>query len=255
MFGVALVMAIALPLKTAMFFAWLSALKLRSRTAFLSALSLANYSEFGLIVCSISVASGLLAKEWLVIMALAVSISFVFSALINARAHGLYARWSNVINRFQRSERLPEDAFLEPGEASVLIAGMGRVGSGAFDAFNDHLNQHACGVDVDIKRVNEQRALGRNVVLGDAEDLDFWSTINLESIRLIVFAMPNHLDTLEAVKLLRKVGYKGRTAAIAKYEDQKIVLLKAGIDEVFNYFAEVGIGLAEQSLHLIEPNH
>jgi predicted Kef-type K+ transport protein len=254
MVGVALIMAIALPIKAAMFFAWLAQLKLRGRTAFLSALSLANYSEFGLIVCAMSVANGLLAKEWLVIMALAVAISFVFSAIVNARAHGLYARWSHWIARFEKSERLPDDSFLEPGDATVLIVGMGRVGSGAFDAFGEHFQQDVCGVDVDIKRAAQQRRKGRNVVVGDAEDLDFWSSIKLDSIRLIIFSMPNHLDTLEAVKLLRKVGYKGKTAAIAKYEDQKATLLKAGINEVYNYFADVGIGLAEQSFHLIGTN-
>lgn len=252
MIGVALVMAIALPVKAAMFFAWLTQLKLRSRTAFLTALSLANYSEFGLIVCAISVANGLLDKEWLVIMALAVSISFVFSALVNAQAHRLHSRWNLLISRFERPERLPDDRFADPGDASVLVVGMGRVGSGAFDAFSNHLNERVCGIDVDLNRVQQQLEDGRNVILGDAEDLDFWSSINLQSIRLIIFSMPTHLDTLEAMKLLQIAGYQGKTAAIAKYEDQKAVLLKAGIDEVFNYFAEVGIGLAEQSFHLLE---
>ena len=68
MLGVALIMAVALPIKAAMFFFWLTRLKLRSRTAFLTALSLANYSEFGLIVCSVAVGQGLLEKEWLVVM-------------------------------------------------------------------------------------------------------------------------------------------------------------------------------------------
>lgn len=255
MLGAAIIMAIALPLKTGLFFVWLTRLKLRSRTAFLSAVSLANYSEFGLIVCSVSVAHGLLAKEWLVIMALAVSISFVFSAIINANAHKFYSRWSVQIKRYEHPERLPEDPFPESGKANVLVVGMGRVGTGAYDAFSKDLHKDVCGVDVDKGRVERQRLLGRDVILGDAEDSDFWTHINLKSIRLIVFSMPNYLDSLEAIKQLQYLGYQGRTAAIAKYEDQRGILLDAGIDEVFNYFAEVGAGLAEQSIHLADrPN-
>ena len=254
MFGVAFIMAIALPIKAALFFAWLTALRLPSRTAFLSSLSLANYSEFGLIVCAFSVSSGLLAKEWLVIMALAVSLSFVFSAVINAYAHRLFLRWHDIINRFERSERPSEKALVDLGSASVLVIGMGRVGTGAFDSFSEHWKKQVCGVDVDAKRVEKQRKAGREVIAGDAEDADFWSSLNLQPIDLIVFSMPNHLDTLEAVKLLQQLGYQGKTAAIAKYEDQKATLLKAGVDEVFNYFAEVGIGLAEQSAHLAESS-
>jgi glutathione-regulated potassium-efflux system ancillary protein KefC len=248
----AMIMAIALPIKAYMFFVWLTHLKLRSRTAFLSAMSLANYSEFGLIVCSVSVAQGLLAKEWLVIMALAVSLSFVFSSIINANAHRLYSRWSSYIKRFENRERLPEDPFPDPGNATILVVGMGRVGVGAYDAFHEHLQKKVCGVDVDIERITIQRQAGRYVIFGDAEDPDFWAQINLEFIQLIIFTMPNPLDALEAVKRLQYIGYQGKTAAIAQYEDQQNILLEAGVDKVFNFFAEVGAGLAEQSIYLTE---
>jgi hypothetical protein len=247
----AFIMAVALPVKAGMFFVWLTMLKTRSRTAFLSAMSLANYSEFGLIVCAVSVSYGLLAKDWLVIMALAVSLSFVFSAVINAKAHGWYSRWSHHIKRFERIERLPEDPFPEAGNASVLVVGLGRVGIGTYDGFRAVLHKEVCGVDVDVERINTQRQEGRNVILGDAEDPDFWAHINLDSIRLIIFSMPNQLDSLEAIKQLKRVRYQGKTAGIAQYEDQKASLLQAGIDEVFDYFAEVGTGIAEKSGHLV----
>jgi predicted Kef-type K+ transport protein len=252
MLGIAVIMAIALPIKAGLLFVWLTHLKLRSRTAFLSALSLANYSEFGLIVCSVSVVHGLLAKEWLVIMALAVSLSFVFSAIINANAHKLYSLWESYIKRFERLERLPEDPFPESDNANVLVVGMGRVGVGAYDTFHDHLHKNVCGVDVDKLRVEKQLKAGHHVILGDAEDPEFWAHINLKSVQLIIFAMPNYLDSIEAVKQLKNIGYQGKTAGIAQYEDQKTKLLDAGIDEVFDYFAKVGAGLAEQSIHLVE---
>jgi glutathione-regulated potassium-efflux system ancillary protein KefC len=254
MLGVALIMAIALPIKAGMFFMWLTRLKLRSRTAFLSAISLANYSEFGLIVCAVSVSYGMLAKEWLVIMALAVSLSFVFSAVVNANANKIYSRWSYYIKGFEHTERLLEDPVPESGNANILVVGMGRVGVGAYDAFHEHLHSNVCGVDADKERIEHQRLAGRSVILGDAEDPDFWAYINLQSIRLIIFATPNYLDSLEAIKQLQYVGYQGKTAGIAQYEDQRAILLDAGIDEVFDYFAKVGTGLAEQSIHLVEKH-
>lgn len=254
MLGAALIMAIALPFKGALFFVWLTRLKLRSRTAFLSAMSLGNYSEFGLIVCSVGVSYGLLSKEWLVIMALAVSISFVVTVLVNANVHSVYSRWRKYINSFELPERLPDDPFPELGDANILVVGMGRVGMGAYDAFYDHLQQNVCGMDVDKGRIEKQRRAGRHVILGDAEDPDLWAHINLEPVRLIIFSMPSYLDSLVAVKQLKQVGYRGKTAGIAQYEDQKSLLLKAGIDEVFDYAAKVGTGLAEQSFHLAEEN-
>lgn len=252
MLGVALIMAIALPAKAALFFFLLTRLKLRSRTSFLTSLSLANYSEFGLIVCSISVHNGLLNKEWLVIMALAVALSYIFSSAINVKAHCLYTRWNYLIRYFERPERLTEDIFAQPNGSSVLIAGMGRVGTGAYQALlgSDYANS-ICGVDVDKDRVAMHCQAGRRVIIGDAEDPDFWAHINLDNIQLIILAMPSHLDILEAVKQLKDIGYKGKTSGIAHYDDDKKRLLAAGIDEAFNFYAEAGVGFAEQSMHLL----
>jgi predicted Kef-type K+ transport protein len=254
MLGVALIMAVALPFKAGLFFFWLSYLKLRARTAFLTSLSLANYSEFGLIVCSISVAQGLLKPEWLVIMALSVSLSFVFSSVMNAQGHRLFQRWSSQLKRFEKMERLPEDQVAELGDAVILIVGMGRVGSGAYDYLREDSDQKICGIDMDRDRVESHRGKGRNVIFGDAEDPAFWSYTPLENVHLIMFSMPSYLDILEAQKQLDQLGFKGRTAGVAKYKDEETLLLEGGVDEVFNFYAEVGSGFANQSIHLLQKS-
>ncbi|MDF1832613.1 MAG: cation:proton antiporter [Porticoccaceae bacterium] len=251
MLGVALIMAVALPIKAGLFFYWLTRLKLRARTSFLTALSLANYSEFGLIVCSISVAQGLLNKEWLVIMALSVALSFVFSSAINTVSHRLYTRWTWSMKRFEKPERLPDDMFDQPGNVAVLVVGMGRVGTGAYDTLKNDMKKAVCGIDMDRKRVVSHCDAGRNVIYGDAEDPDFWSNIVLDGVQLVMFAMPNYLDIKEAQKQIRDLGFKGRTAGIARYEDEKEKLLAAGVDEVFNFYAEAGAGFADESVHLL----
>lgn len=252
MLGVAFIMAVALPIKAGLLFLWLTRLKLRSRTAFLAALSLANYSEFGLIVCSVSVAHGLLAKEWLVIMALAVALSFIFSSIMNIQAHGFYTRWIRFIKSFEQAQRLPEDQFSQPEGATVLVIGMGRVGAGAYDALLDNSQRNVCGVDVDIQRIASHCHAGRTAIAADAEDPDFWSHINLDAVRLIMLAMPNHLDILEVTKQIQHAGYRGEIAAIARYLDEEKQLLEAGVNVVFNFYAKAGAGFAEQCIHLLD---
>lgn len=252
MLGTALVFAIALPVKMALLFLWLTRLKLRGRTAFLTAISLANYSEFGLIVCSVSVAQGWLEPEWLVIMALAVAASFIFSALINANAHVVYARWKSFITYFESPIRLPEDDFSQPTAAQVLIIGMGRVGTGTYDNLTGRLHKHhVWGVDAEKVRVDKHRQAQRQVILGDAEDATFWDNISLAEIKLIMLAMPSHQDMLEVVKQLKLTGFQGKVAGIARYADEREQLLNNGVDVVFNLYAEAGAGFAEESLKLL----
>lgn len=252
MIWAALIISVLIPLKAVLFFIAMTLFKLRGRSSFLASLSLANYSEFGLIVCSASVAFGLLPIEWLVIMALVVAFSFVFSSIINTYSHRLYALWRENIIRFEKQEVLREDRLDIPTGASILIIGMGRVGTGAYETLNQSKHKNVCGIEVILKRVKEHQETGRNVVVADAEDPFFWESIDLKPVNLIMFAIPNHRDILEIVKQLRLVNYNGKLAGIAKYEDNRQLLLEAGLDVVFNFYQKAGAGFAEQSICLIE---
>ena len=50
---------------------------------------------------------------------------------------------------------------------------------------------------------------------------------------------------------MNKLGYQGRTSAVAKHKDEEQLLLAGGVNEVFNFYAEVGYGFANQSVHLL----
>ena len=253
MLGVALIMAIALPIKSLFFFLFKTGLKLRARTAFLSALALSNYSEFGLIVCAASVSHGLLPKEWLVIMALAVSLSFIFSSVVNTKSHHFYTRWGSRLKRIERLQRLPEDQFSQPS-GTVLVVGMGRVGSGAYDSLCNDLGKDVCGADVDRELVAAQNEAGRKVIVADTEDPDFWGNIDLQKLDLVVLALPKFQDIIETAYQLKQVNYQGKISAIAHYEDEEKALQSAGLDVVFNFYTNAGAGLAERSVHLFNPD-
>ncbi|MEM6645098.1 MAG: cation:proton antiporter, partial [Bacteroidota bacterium] len=91
LFMAALLVAVV-PLKGALFFGLLTKFRMRSRTSFLSALSLSNYSEFGLIVAAIGAANGWISEAWLITSAVALALSFVAASPVNTAAHALYER-------------------------------------------------------------------------------------------------------------------------------------------------------------------
>jgi len=245
--AIALVLVALVPLKV-VFFTWLLArFRLRARTAFLTSLSLANYSEFGLIVAAIALANGWMDSEWLIIIAVALSISFILAAPLNTRAHQLYTRYRELLHRFEVVEVIPAEQPIDPGQVSVVIFGMGRVGNGAYDAMRERVGDAVVGVDIDKDRVEAQRAAGRNVVRGSVTDPDFWERFHIDynKIELVMLAMPNQLENLFAASQLRKLGYTGRLAAVAKYADEVEALQQAGVDSAFNLYAEAGAGFAE----------
>jgi predicted Kef-type K+ transport protein len=234
---------LVLPLKAALFFVLLLGIGLRARSSYLAALSLASYSEFGLIVLQVGIREGLLDAGWLPLAALAVAGSFVLAAPLNRWAHQSYARWETLLLRFERERRHPDDEPLSVGAAEVLVVGMGRVGSGAYRYLKD-LGLQVVGLDSDMGKVEAHLREGRRVVYADAEDPELWHRLRLERVRAVMLALPDAEAKIIASRQLRLRGFAGLIAATHVYEDERTPILRAGCDVTYNYFSEAGTGFA-----------
>lgn len=248
---IALLLCLLVPLKFLLFFATFVQFKLRARTAYLSGLVLSNFSEFGLIVAALAVSSGWLSPQWLVIVALSVSFSFVFTSLRYKTAHSQYLKLKDLLRQYESNVRLKEDIYQQPDGASVLLIGMGRVGRGAFGALLPSLGDELCGVDADPQRVRKLQEDGLKVIVGDGEDADMWENVDTTNVKLILLALPSIEDTAHITQQLRVAQYQGKIAAIARYDDEVEKLTATGTDYVFNMFTEAGAGLAEESLRML----
>lgn len=255
MTAIAILLALLLPLKYLMFFIVFTRAKLRVRTAYLSSLVMSNYSEFGLIVIAVAVSANMLSSDWLVIVAQAVSISFVITSLFYRKSHQQYARLKDRLKRFQSSSVLKEDQYPCMSKAEVLVIGMGRVGKGAFSALTNSLGDTVWGMDADERRVKQLLEVSPNTIMGDGENIDFWESIDFSNIKLILLALPSIDDSSNITAQLRNAEYKGKIAAIARYEDEVSPLLSSGVDKVFNFFTDAGLGFAEESISLLSKRN
>lgn len=244
-----LVVTLLLVTKFALFFVLLLGFKVSGRTSFLSSLALTNFSEFGLIVASLSVNNGWLSEDWLVIIAVAMSVSFVISSFLYRRAHHFYALYKDLVNRHERPGA--HTRFDKPDGAEILILGMGRVGKGAYQALDHDFGKRVWGIESDVERVIKLKNEGFRVAAGDADDLEFWERVGNEKISLVMMALPSHFEIKGTLEMLRLSGYTGKIAAVARYEDERQELLELGVDVVFNYYSEVGAGFAAESRHLV----
>jgi glutathione-regulated potassium-efflux system ancillary protein KefC len=221
--------------------------RLRARTAFLSSLTLANYSEFGLIVAAIAAKNGWLPPEWLGIIALVLALSFVAASPLNARSHSLYEFFSPRLRRQERGRRITAEREIDPGDADAMVVGMGRVGTGAYDTLKQVKGRNPVGVDADPDSVTRHADAGRYVVQGSATDADFWHRLHLDDghVKLVLLAMPQVSENVFAAEHLIKEGFTGTIGAIAKYPEDEQVLRNAGVHQVFNLYAEAGAGFAQ----------
>ncbi|NOX99063.1 MAG: cation:proton antiporter, partial [Verrucomicrobia bacterium] len=235
---------VLVPLKTLLFYRLFTRSKLRSTTAYYASLSLANFSEFGLIVGSVAVGAGWIEKEAMVILAMALALSFVFSSWANSRAHVGFEKFGNILKRWQSDERLPGDGFLDPGNADLVVIGMGRVGARTYETLSERFGREVIAVDADSEVVAGHRELGQNVINGDATDRDFWERFRLRQIRVVMLTLPRKTENQNVALHLRRWGFKGTIAVAARYEGHVAELEASGVDYAYNYYADAGEAFA-----------
>jgi predicted Kef-type K+ transport protein len=248
----ALLLVALLPIKALIFFLMLIGLGLRARTSFLTALSLMTYSEFALIVVVVAVDNGFLGGQWVVVTALAVALSFIAASPFNAFAHDIFQWASPWLERFERDKRHPDDEPISLGRAEILIVGMGRVGSGAYDYLRQQ-NENIVGIDSDPAKIESNVREGRRVAYADAEDPSFWQLLNVDRLRAIMLAVPDLQAKVSAARELRRRGYRGLVCATHLYPEERDPIIEAGCDVTYNYYTEAGVGFARHTYETLRP--
>jgi len=244
----ALVFALLLPLKGILFFFLLILFRLRARNAFLAGLSLTAYSEFGLIV------SAQVLPEWLVPLAITVALSFIVAAPLNRLAHPLFERFEDFLQRFESPQLHPDEEPTAFGDARIVVMGMGRTGTAAYDALENR-GGSVIGLDSDPYKVETHATAGRNVVYTDAEDANFWHGIDLSGIEAVVLSMDALESKLIAARQLRARAFTGTIVAHALHQDEVDAILRAGASETYLTMYEAGVGLAEHTWKALDaPN-
>lgn len=250
MLTAAVLLCLLLPFKTGIYHFIVSRFGLRARSSLFSALSLTNYSEFGLIVAAIAASQNLLSPDWLLVMAMTVSLSFAISAPLGKNSEWVYRR--NMFSWLTRLERKfchPSDAPIDLTSVRAIVFGMGRIGSGAYDELAKTYGRDICGVEHAPERVDFNRTQGRNVILGDACDTEFWLKMQRdEKLELIVLAMPNHQGNMYAAKQVRNLGFRCSVAAIARFPEEVEELSAIGVCTALNMYEQAGAGLARSVL-------
>lgn len=252
---IALLFIAFLPIKVALYLGLFLLFRLRASTAWRTALNLANYSEFGLIVGTIAAATGWLPNEWLAVFAIALSVSFIVAAPAVSYRDQIYTRWRKFIKCFERPGRLTGEEDFDTHGIDMAVFGMGRIGSAVYDAVKQDVSGRVLGVDLDVSRVTSHQDNNRRVVQGDATNPDFWARAPglVHQLKWVMLTMHSHQANMAAATRLRELGYTGKIAATTQYPDEAAELEQLGVDFAFDIYSEAGIGFANDLRQRIAP--
>ncbi|OFT87346.1 cation:proton antiporter [Corynebacterium auriscanis] len=221
-----------------------------ARTSAISGLTLANYSEFGLLITSVAVANGVLGAEWNSIMAIAVAASFISGSLVTRKEEAILKIVRMLIPPRPDSALAPDEKTVHIADADAIILGMGRVGEGAYRRLAQQHGMKVYGIEFDEDRIEYLNKHGFEIIPGDASDPELWHRIDLQKQpKLIVLALPSPRKTLQIVKRIRENrGDEVVVATTALYESAQEGFLQNGADVAVNIYAGAGEEIADQAM-------
>jgi Kef-type K+ transport system membrane component KefB len=217
----------------------------RKRTAFLAGLTVAQISEFSLILIALALSLGHVDSSAVGLVTVVGLITIGLSTYLILYSHPLYERLEPALSIFERSGKLRE---LEerPSEAyDVIVYGFGRYGSSIVDELVQERRQ-VLVVESDPSVVATRTPPeGAAVVYGDAEDLEFAETLPLAGTAWVLCTIAQPTPNLALLHALRHMGYDGRVALTAHTPADAERLSLAGADLVLQPFADAATHVAE----------
>lgn len=184
----------------------------RRRTAFMAGLTVAQISEFSLLLVAIGASAGHIGSDELGLVTLVLMITMGVDVHLIIHAQTLYGWVGKYLRIFERKDPYREDdntrSLSNIEDNSVILIGLGRYGSKIFGQMIGR-GRKTVGVDFDPEAVKAWKAKGEDVVFGDAEDPDFAHSLPLSNARWVVSSIrDNHLNN-GIITALRNEGYKG----------------------------------------------
>ncbi len=201
----------------------------KKRTNFLAGSSLAQISEFSLILTLLGFSLGHLSQEIMSLVILIAVITIGVSSYSIYYAHSIFKKLSRFLVLFEgkthRSECQHEKSY------DIILFGYHRIGYKILEELKK-MNIPFVVVDYNPKTILSLAKDKVDCMYGDGGDADFLNEIPLHKAKMIISTIPDEASNLTILEKLKKIG--SRSAFIATAEQPRIALdlYEAGVDYV-----------------------
>lgn len=215
------------------------------RVSFLAGLTVAQISEFSLILAALGLSLGHIDSgtvSLITVVGLITIGASTYMILYSQRLFSLFEPWLGIFQRSNAHHRTIPDHHAEP---DVLVYGLGRFGGQVVERLAAAGNT-VIAVDFDPDVVNAWNHDSVTTLFGSAEDIDFLESLPLDQPRWVISTIPSVEVNLTLLHALRHHRYQGRIAmaALSKHDAQR--LHAAETDVVLQPFSSATTSLLDQ---------
>lgn len=231
----------------------------RRRTSFLAGLTVAQISEFSLIVAALGVSIGHITQETMGLITLVGVVTIFLSTYMILYSGQLYNLFSRPLKIFERRNPYREaaiDTLDHTFAVDVILVGLGNNGS----ALAEHLlrqQKTILGVDFAPDVLTKWNNRGVKVLYGDMADPELLGHLPLSKTRWVVSTVRSRELNLALVRHLRHDGFEGGVALTALNEEEADAFVAAGADIVFRPFVDAAEQAADALTQAMDflPDH
>ena len=218
----------------------MGAMGYRRRTSFFAGLTVAQISEFSLIVAALGLSIGHISNETVGLITLVGVVTIFLSTYMILYSAPLYHFLSTPLKVFERRHPYREDAIDSTQLAApvdVILMGLGNYGSGLAE-YLLRRNKTVLGVDFDPGALDRWRERGLAVLYGDISDPEIPEHLPLNKARWVISTVRSREINLALVRNIQKMGYPCKFTLTAASEEEAREFKNAGAHLVFRPFAD-----------------
>ncbi len=188
-------------------------MRYRGRTSFLAGLTVAQISEFSLILVALGLSLGHIGTDVLGLVTIVGLVTIGLSSYMILYSKPLANRLDRFLRLFERriTRPVPETAA-EP--VDVIVVGLGRFGGSLCHRLLE-ANYRVVGVDLDPSVPYAWRHRDLDIRFGDIESVDLIHSLPLAQSAWVVSTVPDRQANLALLHALDQEGYSGRVAVTA----------------------------------------
>jgi Kef-type K+ transport system membrane component KefB len=208
----------------------------RKRTGFLAGLTVAQISEFSLVLAALGLSLGHITADIVGLITLVGIVTIALSTYMILYSGPLYARLAPLLSVFERSHpRHGEDIGAEGAASDLVVVGAGRYGGRLVKQLLAR-DLRVLVVDTDPHALEEIEKAGAQTLYGDAEEPELFDAFPLEGTSWVVSTVPDRSVNLALLHGLEQAGFIGRVALTAHNDHDAAQLEAAGVEVVLQPF-------------------
>lgn len=213
------------------------------KTGFKCGLTVAQISEFSLILAVSGMQKGFINNDTLSILTLVAAFTFTISTYMILHSDSMFRLFEPILKVFDTNHKKNESVNLKDNmKDHIVLIGAHRMGQSMLKFLP---KSSLVIIDFDPDRVRELLEEDYNVVLGDVSDVEILELACVRDSHTVISTVPSFEENLILITYLNNLKNKPQIYVIAHENDDKEDLIRHGADHVIMPYSFAGEKLAK----------